>query len=427
MKALNPAQHKPLVILIAAAFAACTLAVPLVPLVHAATVEESVSVQPAHPLTPKERAVISSAGLKVLQHVTEARARLARKDPKGAEKELNQAEKLLDIIQATVPTTLVKDRIVVAKKDLAYQDSRTVQPDLIPLYSTLEEVVDFMPLKTIKPAEGTQAKAKQPEGNPVKAEEQTDAILKYMEVDLPLQATRHWVSAAKASLADGKADEADKSLKAVEQGVVYISVAIEQPLFIARSHLERAAIDLDGGRKDLARNNLQAAISQLQRAEKSPDPYTREGAQVLLKEASTLQSDMRADKGVSARMHGLWQRTQAYAERASEYLHTSGTRLRNVSPLNDKLIEAKRFLIDAQIDLFIGKEPAKAQQDLQKVVGYLDEAASQANTYYTDPTYKRQIAALQKSIQVIKRDPAAAGQQQFEAATVELTHMIRTL
>jgi hypothetical protein len=424
MNTLCPMQRKPLVLLMAAALAASFLAAPLV---QAATIKESVSVQPSHPLTPKEGAVVSSAGAKVLQHVAEARARLANKDAKGAGEELNQAVKLLDIIQATVPTTLVKDRIEVAKKGLEYENSRAVQPDLIPLFSSVAEVADYMPLKTMNPDLAAQDTTKKPEGKSAMVEEQTDASLKYMEVDLPLHATRHWVDAARSYLDEGKVDEADKSLKAVEQGVVYISVALEQPLFIARSHLERAEIDLQGGRTDLAHNNLQAAISQLQLAEKSPDPYTREGAQILLKEARSLQSDMHAGKDVRIRMHGLWQHTQAYAERAMEYLRTSWTRMRNVSPFNDKLIEAKRFLSDAEIDQFIARDPARTRQDLLKTLGYLDEAASQARIYYTDPVYKQQIAGLQKSIRAIMGDPAAAGQPQFEAAKLELGRMIHSL
>lgn len=424
MNTLSPMQGKPLVILMAAALAASTMAAPFA---QAATIEESVTIQPTHPLTAKEGEVVSSAGAKVLQHVAEARARLARKDPKGAEQELNQAEKLLDIIEAAVPATLVKDRIKMDKKGLEYEDSRTVQPDLIPVFSSLEEVADFMPLKTAKAGRAEPSQASKPGPKAAKAEERTDATLSYMEVNLPLHATRHWVNAAKGYLAEGKADEADKSLKAVEEGVVYISVSVEQPLFVARSLMEQAVIDLNAGKKALSRDELQAAIVQMEQAEKSPDPYTREGAQILLKEARTLQADIRAGKDVSARMRGLWQHSKAYAERAVEYLRTSWTRMRNVSPFREKLIEAKRFLSDAEIDQFIGREPAKAQQDLQKALGYLDEAASQAQTYYTDPLYKREIAELQKSVRAIMGDPAMAGQQKFEAAMEELAHMIRSL
>ena len=117
MKTLSQMQRKPLAILVAATLAASALSVPMA---HAKAIEESVTVQPAQALTPKEEEVLSSAGAKVLRHVAEARARLAKKDTKGAGEELNQAGKLLDIIQATLPPAVIKDRIRVTKKDLEY-------------------------------------------------------------------------------------------------------------------------------------------------------------------------------------------------------------------------------------------------------------------------------------------------------------------
>jgi hypothetical protein len=424
MNTLSQMKRQPLVTLVAAAMAATALAGPPA---RAAAIEESVSVQPPRPLTPKEEEVLSSAGAKVLQHVAEARARLARKDSRGAGEELDQAEKLLDIIQAAVPATVVKDRIEVPKKGLEYENSRTVQPDLIPLYNSLEEVADYMPLKPTRTTPGEHAKVTHPEGKSARVEETTDAALKYTELDLPLHAIRSFVDAARGDLAKGKPDEADASLKAVEQGVVYVSVAVEQPLFVARNLMEQASIDLEKGRKDLAQNNLQAAIVQLEQAEKSSDPYTREGAQALLKEARTLQADMRAGNDVGRRMRGLWQHTKAYAERAVEYMRTGWSRMRSVSPFKDELIEVKRYLSDAEIDLFIGKEPAKARHDMQKALANLDGAASHAQTYYTDPIYKQQIADLQKTVRGMMGNTPVANQQQFEAAKDELSRMIRSL
>lgn len=424
MYTLNSTPRKPLVVLLAAALAASTLAAPLA---RAAVIEESVSVHPGPSLTPQEEEVISSAGAKVLQHVAEARASLARQDTKGAEEELKQAGKLLDIIQATVPATVVKDRIEVAKKGLEYDNTRTVTPDFIPLYSALDEEADFMALKTDSAGQAKQVKPAQHDAKSGRKEEPVDSALRYTEIDLPLHATRHWVDTARGYLAEGKTDEADQSLQAVEHAVLHVSVAMEQPLFAARTQMERASLDLDAGRRDRAQSELQAAIVQLEQAEKSADPYTRDGAHMLLKDARALQADLRSGKDVGMRMRGLWQHTKAYAERAEEYMSTGWAQLRGVSPFKEKLIEAKRYLSDAEIDLFVGREPAPALQDLQKSLGYLDEAASHAQTYYTDAVFKQKIAELQQSVRGIMSDPAAAGQPQFEAGKAELSHMIRAL
>ncbi|MBT9568448.1 MAG: YfdX family protein [Thiobacillus sp.] len=421
MNSLHPMQHKPLVILLTAAMTATTLAMPIV---QAATLEESISVHPTRSLTPKEEEVLSSAGAKVLQHVAEARARLANKDRNGASEELGQADKLLDIIQAAVPPTVVQDRIQMPGKRLEYENSRTVKPDLIPLYSSLDTMSDYMPLKPAPT--GHSAK---PAANPksARAEEKTDSAVQYTEVDLPLQATRDRIDAAKGYLAAGKTSSADQSLRAVEQSVVYVSVAVEQPLFEARNLLERAAIDLEGGRKDLAHQNLQAAITQLQRAEQSSDVYTREGAQVLLKEARGLQSDMQHGSVVGTRLRGLWQHAKAYAERATESVRTGWARVRSESPFKRELIEVKRYLADAEIDLFVGKEPARARHDLQQALSRLDGAAIHARTYYTDEIYKQEIAGLQATLHGMLADPAKANSRQFELAKGELGRMIQTL
>ncbi|MHB1084436.1 MAG: YfdX family protein [Thiobacillus sp.] len=424
MNSLKPMQRKPLAVFLAAAMTAMPLVMPVA---QAATLEESVSVHPTRSLTPKEEEVLSSAGAKVLQHVAEARARLANKDTNGANEELGQANKLLDIIQAAVPPTVVKDRIQMPAKRLEYENSRTVKPDQIPLYSSLGAVTDYMALKAAPASTGSSTRAAPAANKPTRVEAQTDTALQYTEVDLPLQATRSRVDAAKGYLAVGKTDAADQSLKAVEQSVVYVSVAVEQPLFVARNLIGRAAIDLEAGRNDLARNNLQAAITQLQQAEKTSDVYTREGAQALLKQARSLQTDMQRGSVVGTRMRSLWKHTQAYVERATESVRTGWARLRSESPFKSELIEVKRYLADAEIDLFVGKEPAKARQDLQQAMTSLDGAANHARTYYTDPVYKQEIADLQKTVRGMLADPAKASQHQLELAKGELSHMIQTL
>lgn len=62
-------------------------------------------------------------------------------DVDKAKSELEQAEKLLDIIQAALPATKVKDRICVAKKHLDHADTQEVLPGLVPIYAGLDDLV----------------------------------------------------------------------------------------------------------------------------------------------------------------------------------------------------------------------------------------------------------------------------------------------
>ena len=103
--------------------------------VYAATIQEKVITTPGKTITPQEEVLISSSGGKVLRHIAQARADIHNKDADAAQTELDQADKLLAIIRAALPTTSVKDRIWVAKEHLEYEDTQEVLPDLIPIYS----------------------------------------------------------------------------------------------------------------------------------------------------------------------------------------------------------------------------------------------------------------------------------------------------
>jgi membrane protein DedA with SNARE-associated domain len=62
-------------------------------------------------------------------------------DVEKAKSELEQAEKLLGIIQAALRTAKVKDRIWVAKKHLDHVDTQEVLPNLVPISAGLDELV----------------------------------------------------------------------------------------------------------------------------------------------------------------------------------------------------------------------------------------------------------------------------------------------
>jgi len=161
----------------------------------------------------------------MLRHIAQARSDIHNKDADAAQAELGQADKLLDIIREALPTTSIKDRIWVAKKHLEYEDTQEVLPGLVPIYSSLNEMMDIMPAKA---ARGQLDKAKEhlkagDKSNARKALDATDAALQYTEVDLPLSTTRHLVAQARADIGKKQLDEADKTLQAAEDGVVFIS------------------------------------------------------------------------------------------------------------------------------------------------------------------------------------------------------------
>lgn len=391
-------------------------------------IQEEVNVVPAKTISPSEEAVISSAGVKVLRHIAEARAKIKDKDAAAAKAELAQAEKLLDIIQEALPVTKVKDHIWVAKKHLEYEDTQEVLPDLIPIYASLDELVDVMPVaqakQHLKNAE-KQLKA----GDKQKAKEAldaTDAALQYTEIDLPLSATRVSVDQAKAYLDNDKLADAETALKTAEDSVVFMSVGVEEPLFSAKGLLWQGVLDYDAGNTDMAKADLQKAIGQLKNAAESDNKYTKEAAEQLLDQARQLEQDMGDNADTAARLHHLWESTQAFADRSLEYLSAGWARYRADSPVKSDLIEAKLHLTSAKIDLFTGDEADQARKELQTSEQYLGKAAEQAEKVDND-TVSQKIVEVRQTVQALSKDPFSADQNRYVQLVQELSGMIRSL
>lgn len=164
----------------------------LPPPVSAAMIKEEVTVTPNTSINPREEASISAAGVTVLRHIAQARGNIHGKDTRAAKAELDRAETLLDVIQEAVAKTQVKDRIWVAKKHMEYEDTQEVLPNLIPIYASLNDLVDVMPVEAAT-TYLDEAKEHHKWGDKEKAREAleaTDAALQYAEVDLPPSTTR---------------------------------------------------------------------------------------------------------------------------------------------------------------------------------------------------------------------------------------------
>jgi hypothetical protein len=399
---------------------------------YAATIQEKVSVTPVKTITPREEAVISSAGVKVLRHIAQARADIHNKDTAAAQAELGQTEKLLDIIGEALPTTSIKDRIWVAKKHLEYEDTQQVLPDLIPVYSSLDEMMDIMPVKAAR-AQLDKARENLKAGDKAKARkalEATDAALQYTEVDLPLSTTKHLVAQAKADVEKKKLDEADKSLQAAEDSVVFISVGIEQPLFAAKAALYQGLVDLQAGNSDLAKTDLQNAIDLLTTARQSSDATTRDAASRLLGETQQVLADLNnGESSVSAaHVHRLFERAQAYTDRAVEYLVTGWERYRaEGKPFKSDLIEARLHLANAQIDLFTGHEPEMAKKELDSANRFLDKAAEAAGEQANAGSHKKEIGDLQNSVKTLSDNPSSSELARYTSLQQQLDDMISAL
>ncbi len=377
---MNNLRIKPLTLALISSFAIAQVALAdAEPRLH-----EDVSVTPGRAITPADEAVISSSANRVLHHIAHARDALRKKEGEQAKQELKQVETLLDIIQSTVPTSVVKSRVWTADDKLKYENSEEVPISSVPIYASLDERADFDVVKLRAARSAAKVSTKAPGNTPAKADkkpateeaEASDAALYYEEMDLPLNTTRHFVAIAQTELAGKHFSEADQALRAALDSVDTVSVYLPAPLLAARINLQRAADHYDADQKDLARADVDRAIAQLNEAQQQADPASQNDVKKMLADAQSLQARVdRNEPGFKAELKGLWRRTKAHADRAMESLSVGWAKLRQNDPLRRDLIEAKRYVAYADIDANVGDDFSQSKRDLEQARNWLEKAA----------------------------------------------------
>ncbi|MGD8588822.1 MAG: YfdX family protein [Chromatiales bacterium] len=395
-------------------------------------IKEDVNVLPGRQISPQDEAMISTAAVKVLRHIASARGALRGENPniEQAKAELDQSDKLLDIIQETMPTTKIKDHIWVAKKHLEYENTSEVLPDLVPIYSSLDELVDYVPTGNAK-AHLNEAKNALEQGDKSKAtehlQEANDALL-YVEADLPLSVTRQLVAQAKGELAKGDSEAADKLLHSAEESVVFVSISYHSPLIQAKAALWRASQDYLLEDKSLAKTDLDQAVKYLEQAAQSDDQVTRQAAAKLVSDVREIHQMIESgDEGLSERLVSTLGRVRALSERSVEYISTGWQRLRAEGKGKKDLIEAKLQLSYARIDHFSANDNAAAKVDLAEARGYLDTAAKQVKT-----EVKPKVEAVSNLIDTIETalqqdDLNHSNKLAFDQAESKLINLIRQI
>ncbi len=281
--------------------------------VFAQVIHEKVTVSPVRSLTAGEESIISSAAVKVLRHIAQARADIHEKDLSHAKGELKQALTLIDIIRATLPTARVKDHIWVAKKHLSYEDTESVIPDLIPIYSSLNEIEDIVPVSKAR-EHINKAREHLKKGNRKGAKKElelADEALIYSEVALPLSYTETHITIAQGFLAKKEPKKAAEALKAAEDGVQFVDVDIQSPMTQARKSLWKATKHYLAGDMTATKKDLKDAKSALRKAGNTVDAKTKIKVTGLLKDIEAIEGEV--DKGATATgrdLKGLYERAK---------------------------------------------------------------------------------------------------------------------
>jgi hypothetical protein len=384
---MNKLALKPLSLALIASFAVAQASYAAVePRLH-----EDVDVTPGRTITPADEKVLSSSASMVLHHIARARDDLHKKDSAQAKQELTQAETLLNIIQGSVPTTMVKSQVWTADHKMKYENSEEIPASSVPVYASLDERADFdsVALQShspsdkagMKPETGAKAKLQaKADARPVpgREAEARDAALYFEELDLPLNATRHFVATAQTELARNHLDEADQALRAALDNVDYVSAYLPAPLLAAKINLERAEAHYGTGQKEQAQADLGQAITQLTVAAKQADAASQADIKQMLDEAQSLSKRMN-QPGLKGELSSLWHRAEAHADRAMAYTSFGWAKLRHHAPLRGALIEAKRYLSYADIDANLAGDTGRAKHDLEQAKTWLGKAADAAS------------------------------------------------
>ena len=413
-------KHITIILAISIAVLAFISSVP----VWSEDIHEEISVEPVKNFPPEEADVLSSSATKVLRHIVQARDDIHKKDLNSAASELKQAQKLIDIVKASMPTVKVKDHIWVANKHLSYENTEEVLQDLIPIYASLDEIEDIIPVDKAR-AHIDKAKEHLEKGNKEGAQEElklADKAIMYTELDLPLSSTEKQVIATQDYLNKKAAEKADKALKAAEDGVQLISIYGYSPITRAKRSLWKATKNYAAGEVDAAKRELEKAKAYVQKVIEGSEGKMKTEAEKLLKEIETLRAKVEKGEEESGSLFkGLWERAKALTEFSAGHLVIIGE-----TPAVSDLIDAKLHVAYAESYYLTEGEKDKALEEIDKAGSYLKEAMK-----YVNETVKSRISNMEKELEQVKSDinsnkKDTAVKSRYEDIKFELADIIYT-
>lgn len=376
-------------------------------------------------LSMQQQHHLSNMAIKALQQIAAARADIAQHNPNTAHQMLDKASILLDSLQTGLTTTpVLKHTVKITQNHLEHDGRAGGFPALIPIYTALHTLQDFMPVKQRNAPDSTlnyPQPGLQPQGND--GLHATDTALIYAEADLPIAHTRHAVNAARHALDQHHWQRADNALKNAEDGVVFMSTSVNKPLSAGRQSLQQTTRLLAAGEMTRARVELQRARSYLHHATQTTDGIARADADKLLQDASQLDTHIQNnDANLVNDAQTLWYRAAALAERSNAYLGNEWASVMHDQPIKARLIEARLTLRDAAIDQFSAHQPAAAETALAHTQNYLGQALKIARN---GDQPQMEIRGVQKHVaRLASTPPARRSPNQYNQLAGELGILI---
>ncbi|MEI8020820.1 MAG: YfdX family protein [Schlesneria sp.] len=259
-----------------------------------------IDVEPVNHLSEGELREVSFASGRILKHVTQARDAIAENHNQDAVRHVDQALKLMKIVDGLLPHYKVKTQIT--SGDVCYLDEDDVTPRYVTLFEDVDRRDVISPVIRAKHEAGLKvdptSAQKDPEGKlaPVPLVV-TRADVTYTMVKLDVDLARRMLALASKHLGEDKSKHADSALHSLQaSGVLLELEEIDLPLKQTADNLKLAEIEMKDGRHEEARAALQEAIDDLKDYEEQVGEKRGEEVKALHEEITKLAAELEKDK-----------------------------------------------------------------------------------------------------------------------------------
>jgi len=267
---------------------------------RAGEVRETVEIRPGRIESTGAAGVIAAEGGRILRDIAEARADIHRDYLLRAEGDIDGADRMLDVIEQSMPTAEVRQRIWVARRHLDCAEIQEVTGDLAPIYAAVEQVESLAPADSIRGHVDRAKRHLEKRDRKAAGRElaRADQELLFVEVDLPVSSTRRHLAEAREALAMLERERAAAYLRQAEDDLVFLTGVARSPLGAARWSLAKAVAGYTKGDIEGAKQYLTLTRRSVERARGNASEASRSTLKEVAGELRDLEgglSTQRAD------------------------------------------------------------------------------------------------------------------------------------
>ncbi len=381
-------------------------------------------------IPPQEKTVIARTAVVVQRRIAQARADIHNKAFKKAVYEAYEAARLMRTMRDNLSSSMARDLISIAMKHLEYEPAKKALQDLPPIYASLDEIQDYLP--TDKARRHIDRAGSLLEKDDKRGAEKelalADRSLVSVAVELPVLAAEKYVARAGRYLVERKPGKADAALEAAEREVKAVSPGGENPFHLAYNNLWQATKSYSAGKMAEAKTYISQAKVYLERATMSGNAKGKEEAGKLSGEIAELEAKIdRGGKESGLALKSVWERSEALAERAAEYLAAGYEMGETTLADENELIEAKLHVAYAETYQVTAGEPDKAVEETNKALSYLKKAV---RNRLSDKAAVRIISNDEKELNDLKANPDKSGtdiEERYDAVKSDLSKLIQEI